>query len=227
MIRDALGDWVNQSPNTLTLTRHDPDGDPKREEAMAQHLAKIALDGVYYAYYTTQSGSGQPPNAIRQPSSSAAFGGMATQWGVKGNLLLEDDEAFVVRTNAAGAGFRNIQLTDAFQISIDYWKRTSSFNMSQMEPDDDGSFTFVVASRDPGIHNWLDNGGLKRCLFGQRWQAFARGVEHAEPRTEVRVVRFDELERELGSGVKRIDAAGRKRQLDQRAAGFARRFVDS
>jgi hypothetical protein len=226
MIRDAFGDWLNQSANALEVTRLNPDAGPKSEDDMARHLAKIAVDGVYYSFYITYSGNATGPNELRQPMSSGAFGGMPTQWGSKANLALDEDEALVVRSNAAGATFRNLVLTDAFHISIEYWKRTSSLNMDQMAADEDGDFTFVVSQRDPGIHNWLDNGGVRRCQFGQRWQAFARGVENPEPWMTSRLVKFADLEKELPGGIKRIDEAGRKAQIAARGAGYARRFVD-
>ena len=226
MIRDALGDWLRQSANALSVRRLDPRGVQRSQEEMARHFARIALDGVYYTYYCTQSGNGQAPNDIRPPMSSGAFGGMATQWGTKGNICLEDDDAIIVRSNAAGAAFRNLTLTDAFHMTIEYWKRTSSFNMVQMAPDEDGDFTFVIAHRDPGIHNWLDTGGLRRTIFGQRWQAFPRDGSGGAPWMTVRLVKFDDLEKDLPEGVRRIDAAGRQAQLAARAAGFARRFVD-
>lgn len=227
MVRDALGDWQHQSANALEIVRLDPDGDPKSYDEMARHCAKIAMDGVYYTFYITNSGYGQAPNELRQPMSAGAFGGMPTQWGTKGNVWLDEYEALIVRSNSAGAGFRNLVLTDAFHISIEYWKRTSSLNMAQMAADEDGDFTFVIAHRDPGIHNWLDTGGLRRMQFGQRWQAFPRGVEHEDPWMTARLVRFDALERELTDGVKRIDDAARENQLAARAVGIARRFEES
>ncbi|MCB2073002.1 MAG: hypothetical protein KDE49_04755, partial [Novosphingobium sp.] len=226
MVRDALGDWLAQSANALDVVRLDPDGGAKPEEEMARHCARIAVQGVYYSYYCTQSGAGQAPNDIRPPMSSGAFGGMATQWGTKGNLCLGDGEALIVRCNAAGASFRNLTLTDAFHMSIEYWQRTSSFNMLQMAPDEDGDFTFVVAHRDPGVHNWLDTGGLRRTIFGQRWQAFAREGGHDDPWMTARPVNFDDLAGELPDGVKRIDEAGRADQLAARKAGFDRRFAE-
>lgn len=226
MIRDALGDWLAQSANALSVTRLD-EAAPLSEEAMAQRAAKIAIEGVYYTYYCTQSGAGQPPNEIRPPMSSAAFGGMATQAGSKGNLDLALDEALVVRCNAAGAAFRNVTLTDAFHMSIEYWQRTSSFNMMQMAPDEDGDFTFVVAHGDPGVHNWLDTGGLARTIFGCRWQAFDRSLVADEPWLTAKLVKSDDLERELPPGVARIGAAGRAKQLAARQAGFDRRFCEA
>jgi hypothetical protein len=226
MVRDALGDWMKDSANALDVVRLDPDGDPKSQDAMAAHLAKIALDGVYYTAYCFVSGSGQAPNTIRPPLSSGAFGGMPSQWGTKGNIDLANGEAIIVRSNAAEATFRNLVLTDPFHISIEYWRRTSSLNMAQMAPDEDGDFTYVIAHEDPGIHNWLDTGGVRRCLFGQRWQAFNRSGKHDDPWMTAKLVRFNDLERELPNGVRRIDEAGRKQQCAQRQTGVDRRFAE-
>jgi hypothetical protein len=226
MIRDALGDWLNQSANALTVTRLNPDGGPKNQDDMARHCARIALEGVYYTYYCTQSGAGQAPNTLRAPSSNAAFGGMPTQWGTKANLVLEDGDALIVRSNAAGAQFRNLVLTDAFHMSIEYWKRTSSLNMTQMAADEEGDYTFVIAHRDPGVHNWLDTGGLRRTIFGQRWQAFERKGSHETPWMMAQMVRFDALDKALPKGAVRVDAARRREQIANREAGIMRRYVD-
>ncbi len=224
MVRDALGDWNGQSANALEVRRLDA-ASPRSEDAMAAHCAKIALDGVYYTFYITHTGYAQAPNALRPPMSAGAFGGMATQWGTKGNIWLEPDEAMIVRSNAAGAGFRNLVLTDAFHLSIEYWKRTSSLNMHQMAADEDGDFTFVIAHRDPGVHNWLDTGGLRRTQFGQRWQAFARGVDNPDPWMTARLVKFGDLDRELPQRARRIDPVGRHNQLTARESGVMRRFA--
>jgi hypothetical protein len=227
MLRDSLGDWLNQSPNALTVKRLNPDGGPRSEEDMARHAAKIAIEGVYYTYYCTQSGKGQAPNTVRPPMSSAIFGAVATQWGVKGHLDLGDDEAIIVRSNAAGALFRNVVLTDVFHMSIEYWKRTSSLNMLQMAQDEGSDFTYVIAHHDPGIHNWLDTGGVRRMIFGQRWQGFTRNGSRTDPWMTTKLVKLRDVAKELPDGVRRIDESGRKAQIADRQAGFKRRFAES
>jgi hypothetical protein len=227
LVRDELGDWVNQRPFDVLVKRlNAPERAPLSEEELAQRAAQFALDGIYYTYYTTRSGAGQPPNHIRVPVSSGAFGGMPTQWGTKGNLVLGEDDALLATANAAGAQFRNTMLTDLFHMSINYWSSTSSLNMLQMAPDRDGRFTYVVAHRDPGVHNWLNTNGLTRTIFGHRWQAIPRAYEGETPSVTVRVVKFKDLEKEMPAGVARIDAKGRQEQLAARAAGFKTRFVD-
>jgi hypothetical protein len=228
LIRDALGDWQTQSANRLEVRRLDaPRRDPLTEEQMALRAARHLLEGLYYTYYCTQSGAGQPPNEVRKPLSSGAFGGMATQWGTKGNLELAENEVLVVTANAAGAQFRNVMLTDAFHMSLNHWAHTSSLNMTQMVADADGRFTYVVAHEDPGVHNWVDTTGLRRCIFGHRWQAFPRDGSPDQPTLEARLVERRELEHALPPGVVRLDARGREQQLAARLAGFRRRFDDT
>jgi hypothetical protein len=226
-VRDALGDWLTQSPNSLSVRRLDaPDRAPLTEPELAQRAARIALEGVYYAYYCTQSGSGQAPNALRAPASSAPFGGMASQWGTKANVCLADDAALIVTSNAAGALFRNAVLCDVFFLSLNYWSRTGSLNMTQMAADDDGRYTCVVAHQDPGVHNWLDTGGLHRMIFGHRWQAIPRGGASETPTISARAVKFGDLARELPPGVRPIDSTARREQIARREAGFRLRFID-
>jgi len=227
LVRDAIGDWVAQTPNQLAIHALDaPELPPPDEAEYARRMSRSALDSFYYSFYCSQSGSGQAPNDIRSPSSSAAFGGMPTQWGTKSNIELDEDEALIVTASASQARFTDATLVSPFFLSLDYWRATSSLNMTQMRADADGSFTYVIAHRDPGVHNWLDTGGRRKTVFGHRWQAFPPGVTPSAPQIATRKVRFSDLASELSAGVLRIDAAQRAAQLAARAEGIALRFLD-
>lgn len=232
LVRDALGDWCSETPARLSVSlTHLPGQTPGEQQAlteadMTRRAAKEVMDAFYFTYFCTQSGAGQPPNTLRAPTSSAAFGGMPTQWGTKANLLLEADEAMIVTTNVAGAAFRNFSLSDQFFRSNEYWLRTSSLNMTQMTADRDGRYTVVIAHRDPGIHNWLDTGGLRHTILGHRWQMIARDYSGEPPAISARVVKSHELEKTLPAGVCSITASERKQQLASRSEGYARRWLD-
>jgi hypothetical protein len=116
-------------------------------------------------------------------------------------------------------------LCDFFFMSLNYWSRTGSLNMNQMAADDDGCFTYVVAHQDPGVYNWLDTGGLRRTIFGHRWQVLPRNGSAEAPFLSARTVKFKELETALPRGARRIDGTGRREQIARREAGFKRRFV--
>lgn len=42
-----------------------------------------------------------------------------------------------------------------------------------MTKDDDGHYTYAVAHQHPLVHNWSNSGGMRRMIFGHRWQAFS------------------------------------------------------
>lgn len=233
LIRDALGDWCAEAPAKLSVSlTHIPQqrtGDRQQlaDTEAARRAARDIVDAFYFTYFCTQSGCGQPPNTLRAPTSSAAFGGMPTQWGTKGNLLLEPDEAMMVTTNVAGAAFRNFSLSDQFFRSNEYWLRTSSLNMTQMVADEDGRYTVVIAHRDPGAYNWLDTGGLRHTILGHRWQMIARDYSGEPPALTARVVKWHALEKALPAGICSITASERQHQLASRREGYARRWLDS
>lgn len=226
-IRDALGDWEKQSPYALTVERlNSALRDPLSDEEMAEMTAKALVDGIYYSYFISKVTTSMPPNEVDEPTSSAALGGMASQYTAKGNLVIEEDEAVVITANSAGALFRNVVLSSVFNMSLNYWDKTGSLNHTQMAQDEDGLFTYVIAHSDPGVHNWLDTGGERHMTFGQRWQSFPGGNAVEKPIFKSRVVKFADLDSELPAGVARIDGAGRMAQLASRRAGFDSRFVD-
>ncbi|MCB2078505.1 MAG: hypothetical protein KDE55_12510 [Novosphingobium sp.] len=227
-IRDALGDWNAQSPNILRVERQGaPERDPLSDEELARWTAKALLDGVYYAYYIIRGATSLPPNKPVPPISSAALGGMASQYGTKANVVLEPDEAMILTLSSAGALFRNAVLHDIYMRAANYWDRSGCLNHVTMAPDESGLFTCVIAHEDPGVHNWLDTGGLRQTILGHRWQSFPGGAATEEPTVEARVVKFAELGKALPAGVRTIDAEGRKAQLAARRAGFDKRFVES
>lgn len=226
-VRDALGDWNAQSPNALRIEMtQPPPRDPASEDDLARWAAKALLDGVYYAYYISAAITTRPANVLNSPGSSAAMGGMASQYTASAHVVLEPDEAMIVTASGSGALFRNAVLTDVFMNSLDYWDRTGSLNHAQMAADEGGLFTYVIAHADPGVHNWLDTGGVRQSVFGQRWQSFPGNVAGEVPTIAGRVVKFADLDRELPAGVRRIDAGGRREQLAARRAGYDRRFAD-
>jgi hypothetical protein len=226
-VRDALGDWEAQSANALKIQRLDTQRQaPLSEDELAERAIRHAIDGCYYAYYCMRATTALRPNEIKAPVSSGAMGGMATQRTCRANVCLADDEAMIITTTTGGALFRNAVLQNVFMLSFDYWSRTTSFNMTQMAADEDGRFTYVVAHRDPGVHNWLDTGGLEQTIFGQRWQAFPADHGGEPPAVTSRLVNWKALEGALPHGIRRIDPSGRREQIARREAGFRRRFID-
>jgi len=225
-VRDCYNDWVRETPNALRAERLDaPSRGPMTLDEMAEFAAFHMVEGVYISYWFTRLNYGVPTNTINPPRMAGILGGLVSQGNSLGVVQLEDDEAMIVTATDGGAEFRNFLVNDVWFMSVEFWKRQSSLNPGQMAADADGRFTYVIAHEDPGVHNWVDTGGLGE-LYGQhRWQGLPRG-NVPPPELSTSVVKLKDLEGALPRGVQMVTPSQRKQQLERRALEFKRRFVD-
>jgi hypothetical protein len=226
-IRDCKNDW-EQRPNTYRVKRLDPPtADPLTLEQIEQRAALFAVDDVPIAFFVLRSMSAFGVNNFSPAINSGNVGGMATQSLAMALLKIEDDEAYVVTIDAADACFHNIILHDEWLRSFDYWNTTSSMNKSQGAMSADGSTTYVITARDPGVHNWLDTNGFHNVRVLHRWQGLSPDLPPEKaPKVTGKLVKFKELERHLPADIKRIGREERKQQIAERQRTFALRSVD-
>ena len=78
---------------------------------------------------------------------------------IQTNYLLKPDEALVMRGRFPKCRFANVVLWNHFIQTFDYVLSPVSLNRKQMKKSRNGSFTTVLAHRDPGVDNWLDTQG--------------------------------------------------------------------
>lgn len=227
-VRDSMGDWQRETPNALRVRRLTaPSAAPISEDEIAERAVNIMIEDVPITFWFTRLNFAIPPNTLTPPQSTGKVGGLISQWTSIARIVLADDEAYVVTTNAANAAYRHFVVNDWWYRSIDPWHRQSSLNNAQMAPDADGRYTYVVALRDPGVHNWIDTGGLHQTYAIQKWQGLPRSMRPEEiPTISGRLVKLDDLRDALPAGTRLVTAAERKQQMDERAAAFARRFID-
>jgi hypothetical protein len=227
-VRDSMGDWARETPNALQVRRlTPPTAPPLSEEEAARRAVEIMVEDVPITFWFTRLNFAIPPNRLTEPKSTGAVGGLVSQWSSIARIVLAEDEAFVVRANAAGAAYRHFVVNDWWYRSIDPWHRQSSLNNAQMEPDADGGYTYVVSHRDPGVHNWIDTGGLRQTYAIQKWQGLPRQIQPGrEPRIGARLVKLDHLREALPAGTRWLDPQQRAAQLARRQADFARRIID-
>ncbi len=222
-IRESLLDWATECCYDLTIERLDgASAHAQSIEELAEHAAFRLTEEVPLYYWFQRLFAGQAPNSMRAPASSSRLGGLVTQAGSQGHVLIGADEAALVRYQPAGAKYVATELADWWFRSIDAHRRQSSLTAAQSVADPDGWITVVVAREDPGVANWLDTGGLGRVLFFTRWQGLPREAKHGGPATEIRVVKLDELPDALQRN-QPIDAAARAASIAQRRAAWDRR----
>ena len=223
-IRDTQNDW-REIPHALEIRRLDPPTAPPRTiDELALDAAGLLMDDIAEAFWGMRIPFNFPPNVLGAPFGTAAIGGLATQSISYSHLQIADDEAFVATFNDAGAACLGAVLFHFWLNSIDYADRLASFNRAQSVANPDGTYSYVVSARDPGIHNWLDTGGIRQVYLCRRWQGLPHGAAALTTATG-RLVKFDELDNILPDTIRRITPDERIAQLVDRRASYEARFA--
>ena len=72
---------------------------------------------------------------------------------------LGPDDALVIDGRFPKCRFASVALWNGYLQTLDYVHHQVSRNRAQTELNPDGSFTMVVAERDPGVANWIETTG--------------------------------------------------------------------
>jgi hypothetical protein len=179
----------------------------------------LAAMGPYWLSWTKRILYSKPVNEVMTPWRRA------TNWGFTayGNFTFAKDEAWVLTAQSLGAAYLGFQLADPWGVSLDYVTRTSSLTQAQARPNNDGTYTYVVAATDPGVYNWIDTGGLSAGTFQFRWQELPENVTSAaEAIRSAQVVKLANLKSVLPAETVFVTAAERKAQLKMRQASYSR-----
>lgn len=226
-VRDSMMDWGAETPLELQIERlGNAKTGPLSRDEMATRAAFRAIEDVPLYFWFQNVWSGLALNSMRPPFLPAAkgvTGGLVTQGIAHGTLALGDEDAAIIQYDPAGAGYAGIQLTEWLYRSLDYHRTQSSLTAAQSAIDADGRIRCVVSKRDPGVANWLDPSGHTHSHLILRWQAMA-GDAAERMHAGLRIVRFDELARELPPGTRWLNGEERKAQLDARLKTYARRL---
>ncbi|WP_432720515.1 DUF1214 domain-containing protein [Jeongeupia wiesaeckerbachi] len=228
-VRNNLGDWTAETADTLSVTRLDTPSRPARGDADIVADTRTNLNESTLAYAIGTLGVKtyvNPVNTLPQPSSSATLGTLVTQASTFGHFRLGDDEALLVKVNLGGAGYFVLPVTDPWTVSVDPDRRQVSLNNVQAVADADGSYTFVVSPRDPGVYNWVETAGLHEGTLMPRWQKLpATTPSSGAPSISTKVLKLADLPYYLPAGTRTVTAAQRQQQLQARATGYAQRVT--
>ncbi len=227
LVRHTLTDWATQTPPELRIERvaGPPQTRATDEDLAGRVAARLEKFVPFVLAFKERAFDGTPANTFSSPKPTP--GGLANQVSSFGSFNLADDQALVVTVDPAGARYLGFQLTDPWMVSSEYIAQTGSLNHAQAVASADGTYTYVIAARDPGIHNWLDPGGLSGGYMLIRWQQLP-----GEPRplpdsaVRVRLVSHAELDGALPPETTRVSPEARREQLRVRAASFARRIAE-
>jgi hypothetical protein len=215
LIRDTVTNWL-QGPNVVTVKRvAGPAAKAVDEATITARVADQLHDWVRgWLGYISQWAGPPPENALVAPYGRAGGWGYISPMRFK----LADDEAMIICIDDAAAEYASVQLTDVWTMATDPRKFLSSYTSVQSRQNDDGTFTYVVAPRDPGTRNWIDTAGMHQGWIAVRWQGVPRTRANSDGLLrEVRVVKAADLTSHLPPAACGITPVQRKLQLQQRA----------
>jgi hypothetical protein len=112
------------------------------------------------------------PNTLDEPYPvpTQTFGWAAGDAAyTMGSFDLADDEALVIRGRSPECAFWNLCLWNPFLHTYNYDYERVTINGGQIEYEPDGSWTIVIAHRDPGRPNWVSTCGHPRGRIWMRW----------------------------------------------------------
>lgn len=221
IVRDALTDWGNQVPVPLGITRTDRPAEaalPALDAVVERTVEILGRISRYWLDYDNEFIFSREANALIPPRARPFGAACSTAF------VLAPGHGLLVRIDPGGAAYLGCEVTDPWGVTREYVGALGSLNGNQVLPDTDGTVSYLVAPEDPGVHNWLDTGGLDRGLLTVRWQAFPDGTTPDGDTLvrECRVVALEDAPTLLSH--QQVDAAGRAEQLRQRRNDYENRL---
>lgn len=144
-----------------------------------------------------------------------------------GLFNLQEDEALIMTLNMLGTRYLSVNTYRPFLVSPEHVYGSSSLNNYQSKANPDGSITFVLARKDPGVYNWLDVAGIPYGEIAVRWQTLTHPVSGTlkNAAQTVKVVKLADLRQELPPTTKWVTAEERAEQRAARAKLFQLRCL--
>ncbi|MFW0149062.1 hypothetical protein ACNUDN_04400 [Mycobacterium sp. smrl_JER01] len=223
IIRDTLNNWV-QKPSILSVevVSGNPQGTGLTFEQMAAKTAADIVAGAPYWYGFASYYRMLPPNFLAPASTTA--GGLTSQSSSVGNFSLTKDQALVITVHQFDAEYLGFEVGTDWYTSINYANHTSSLSAEQAHANADGSFTYVLSLKDPGVANWIDPAGHPTGLLQIRWQGLPAAIPAGYMPT-VQLVNFADLAAALPVETVRVNAFQRARQISQRQSQVRSRLA--
>jgi hypothetical protein len=221
-IRDVVLDWGRDDPNSFTIERLTTGG--AAALTLDEQAEKTAEMMAHFANFTGKLSHGvgkMPANHFSLGWTADHTGGLRNQVYVMGRYELTPDEAFVIELSDGGADYFTVPLSNVWGTTFEILDRTGSLNKSQSIANDDGTYTFVVAGEDPGVHNWVDTAGMPEGILTCRMAEFPVGGAREDLSVQGRVVQLSDLP----SGLP--EAKDRTAQLAERRADYLRRLPEA
>jgi hypothetical protein len=185
-------------------------------------MRNYAENTLRWVGYTRQ----RPANDFGFKLDAETDGALRNQIYMGGQFRLTDDDALVLTVRLGGAKYFIAPITNFWGTTNDILGRTGSLNKTQSVANPDGTYTYVVSVRDPGVHNWVDPSGLHEGIVTLRWAEFPGGRPTRDVAVESQVVPLARWRDGLPASTRFVTAAERREQIAERARNYAWRLLD-
>jgi hypothetical protein len=169
--RDYMTDPVNGRKATWTIEATEPAAPLRETDAEVARRFRAAATFIRDQLSFTPvpfppANTIQDPFPVPQVTRGWAAGDASYAMG---SFELDDDQALVIKGRSPECGFWNMCLWNPFLHCYDYRYERVTLNGGQVTYEDDGSWTIVVSTRDPGVPNWVSTADRRRGLIWFRW----------------------------------------------------------
>lgn len=221
LIRDTLADWQQESPILLKVDRvKGPPMSPSRDFRALVEAAKREVPRFIEYWITTRPSA---PDLTRSQNLAPLMRIGGWGWVVLREFHFQQDQAVLFTVDPAQAKYLGIQIMDPWERSTDYISRSGSLNKAQAQKNVDGSYTFAIAAKDPGLANWLDTEGLVDGTVAIRVQELPRGSANIGGVKDIKVLALKDVSTAVPSDVPRVTPRGRAEQIAARKQSFGLR----
>ena len=169
--RDYLADPVNGRRATWSITALDrPPTVRLRDDDLARRFNAVTTwlreQLSFQPIPLGETNQMQEPYPVPQTTFGWAAGDAAYAMGA---YDLGPDQCLVIEGTSPDCVFWNCCLWNQFLHTFDYEYERVTINGEQLEHNDDGSWTIVIAERDPGHPNWVSTQGHRQGVVWFRW----------------------------------------------------------
>lgn len=223
IVREALNDWHTQRPRAMSFRKVAGPQTPALtfddRVAIAARYMKfgaqtiVQFENLYKSIPINDFGDALQRGHSTKPS-------MITQ----GRYQLADDEALIFNILPQGAEYMSLSVTSPWLISRNTVSKSGTRTGCQSHQNADGTYTYIVSHRDPGVANWMDTDGLHEGCMAMRWEGMHAPV--ADPHdatTGARVVKLDMIRSALPADFPSVGPAERAAELAGREADYKSR----
>ena len=169
--RDYLGEPTRGTRMTWSIECLDPPATWREDDADLARRFRAVTTWIREQANIVPLPMGEP-NVVEEPYPvpTVTYGWAAGDAAyAMGTFDLQEDQALVISGRSPECAFWNLCLWNPFLHTYNYDYERVTINGSQVVYEPDGSWTIVVAARNPGHVNWVSTSGHPRGRLWFRW----------------------------------------------------------